>query len=630
MTHCSRLCGLGLATLSLMACGPPGPSPSPRAPAPEAPRDRLGHTVERYWDESASLRPWYSWGGSEVRYAQAPADVISPQALADALALERRYLKDLQDVSRGGLDADSKLTYDMFRAERQLAIESFTYPAELLPVNPYDATPQQFALMALAAERNAVSNVKDFDRWAAAADAYVGWTAQAIANMREGLRRGYVLPRILVEKSLPVLAALGEDGPSNIFYRSLSSSPAATGVARLPTSEAPVAAVVKNTILPAYRTLHDFLQHEYLPRSRDNLGLWALPLGNAWYAYLVKRATGGSQTMAELRAQAAVEVARLQGRVHALLAETGFGGNAQGYLDQVRGDPRFSFSKPAELLNAYEQLKARVAADLSPTVGRAPEATDVTPESPKPVATPAAQSVLPPPPKADFEIGSVEGFRQATAPAVSYRRAMAYGKTRAVLYVNTSRLDSQAATGITAQFLREAVPGRHYQLSLQQERADLPKFRRFGGAPAFVEGWALYATSLGEETALYGDAEAKLGALLAQLQCAVGAVIDIGIHAEKWSRQEAIDYLHAQMPVDDQSAANEVDRDLALPGSNLACNAGFLRIQGLRARAQQTLGARFELRAFHAELLRNGAVPLDLLEANMKSWVEVAAKSDQP
>ncbi|MEA3151079.1 MAG: hypothetical protein QOD56_2018, partial [Gammaproteobacteria bacterium] len=152
MIRFHRLFALGLATLSLIACGSPAPPPSSRAPDPEAPRDRLGHIVERYWDESASLSPWYSWGAAEFRYAQAPADAISPQALADALAIERRYLDNLHDVSRGGLDAESKLTYDIFRRERELTIESFTYPAELTPVNPYDALPQQFALMASGAE----------------------------------------------------------------------------------------------------------------------------------------------------------------------------------------------------------------------------------------------------------------------------------------------------------------------------------------------------------------------------------------------------------------------------------------------------------------------------------------------
>jgi uncharacterized protein (DUF885 family) len=179
---------------------------------------------------------------------------------------------------------------------------------------------------------------------------------------------------------------------------------------------------------------------------------------------------------------------------------------------------------------------------------------------------------------------------------------------------------------LSSRYLREAVPGHHYQLALQQERADLPRFRRFGGAPAFIAGWGLYAATLGEELGVYRQPEGKFGALLQQLECAAGVVIDTGIHAQNWSRAQALDYLHAQLPLDEPAAANRVDRVLALPGEALSCMAGLAKLQGLRARVQQTLGARFDVQAFHAELLRNGAVPLDLLDGDMKHWAEVSAK----
>jgi uncharacterized protein (DUF885 family) len=177
---------------------------------------------------------------------------------------------------------------------------------------------------------------------------------------------------------------------------------------------------------------------------------------------------------------------------------------------------------------------------------------------------------------------------------------------------------------LPSQYLREAVPGHHYQLELQRERVDLPRFRRFGGAPAFVEGWGLYAASLGEELKLYRDPEAKCGALLAQLSCALGLVLDTGLHAQGWTRQQALDYVHAHAPMDDDDAAKTVDRTIALPGRGVACTVGFLKIQGLRIRAQQLQGAGFDVRAFHEEIVKDGAMPLDVLETKVNSWLEHA------
>ncbi len=589
---------LGFVAFSLSACSRP-PAAPPAQAAAAAPPELLNHIVERYWDEAAALDPWYSWGGAETRFGEAPVDAIDPQSLADSLAIERRYLADVLSVPRAPLDPGSRLTYDIFRRDRELSIESFTYPAELVPVNPYAAVPQHFALMAAAAERYALSSDRDLENWRNRAEGYGRWTNQAIANMRDGMRRGYTLPRVLVAKTLPMLAALGEDSEGNVFNQALRSGAETADAAR---ERQALAAVIKDTVLPSYRKLHDFLQQEYLPRARESVGLSALPLGSAWYAYLAKRATDGTSTPAELHALGVREVERLHGRVQALLAEASFAGNAQSFLDTLRADPGYSYGSAEALLSAYQELKGQVAA-----------------------AMPALFAAEP---HAEFQIRSVEGFRAATSPALSYRQSLAYGKTAAVLYVNTAQLEDRPATAAPSQFLREAVPGHHYQLALQQERADLPRFRRYGGTPAFMAGWGLYAASLGEELGIYRDAQEKFEFLIAQLDCAAGMVIDTGLHAQGWTRQRALDYLHAQLPLDDAAIENRVDRDLSLPGEALACTVGFQKIQEMRASAQQTLGDRFDLRAFHAEVLKDGAIPLDLLGAKLALWVEAASKSE--
>jgi uncharacterized protein (DUF885 family) len=603
MIRFSHLALFGLSTLTLMACSAPPPPPPSRAADPGSQVEHLRHVVERYWDENAGLMPWYSWGGADLQFGAIPGGDIAPQSLADSLALERRYLEEELAVPRSTLDAESQLTYDLFRRERLLAIEGFTYPFELLPVNPYAGMPQEFAVMASAAERLALSSAKDLDNWRARTESFAQWTSQAIVNMRDGIRRGYTLPRPLVERTLPQLAALGEDTPTNVFYQSMRPDAGTVGTAER-TRLTAMTAVIHNKITPSYRALHDFLQHEYLPRSRTSVALSALPLGDAWYAYLVKRTTGGQQTVAQLHTLGVTEIERLHQRVQALLAEASFAGNAQSFVEHMQRDPRFSYNTAAELSSAYQDLKGQVAA-----------------------AAPALFSSFP---RTDFGIRSAEAYREPVMAPLSYRPRSPNGIIAAVLYVNTARLDARPAIDVASQFLREAVPGHHYQLEIQHERADLPRFRRFSAAPAFVEGWGLYAATLGEELGLYHDAEAKFGSLLAQTECAAGLVIDTGLHAQGWTRQQALDYLHAQVPIDDAAADNTIDRVIALPAEALACTVGFLKIQELRTLARQTLGGRFELRAFHAEVVRDGAMPLDMLEAKLKVWMDGVPASAAP
>jgi len=534
-------------------------------------------------------------------FGETPAENIAPQSLADSLAIERRYLASVSAVPRPSLDAQSKLTYDIFARGRSLAVEGFTYPFELMPINPYEGMPQAFALSASGAERLAISSAEECEHWRNRALRFVEWTNQAIINMRAGLRRGYTVPRILIEEALPQLAALGEDAPANVFYEALGAESGGTATAEEARLTAAVRAVLKENILPSYRALHDFLQREYLPRTRTSVAWSALPLGNAWYAYLLRRTTGTAATQAELHLQGVAEVERLEKRVRALLSEAAFPGDAQAFYERMRGDPRFSRKESAELLGAYQNLKAEVV-DAAPSLFAAF-------------------------PRAEFAIRSVEPYREAVAPAVSYVPRAPNGMSPAVLYVNRAAHGERAALVVPSQYLREAVPGHHYQLELQRERVDLPRFRRFGGAPAFVEGWGLYAAALGEELNLYRDPEGKFGSLLAQLDCALGLVLDTGLHAQGWTRQQALDYLHAHLPIEDDDAVRTVDRMIALPGRAVACTVGFLKIQGLRIRAQQLLGAGFDVRAFHAEIVQDGAMPLDVLETKMNSWLQGGARA---
>jgi uncharacterized protein (DUF885 family) len=559
MTRIYAKISWGLAFIGLAACNAP-PSPAPAAAANSAPpHESLSRLVDRYWDERLP-----------------PGNPLSAQYLADSLAIERRFLAEISAVPRTRLDADARLNYDIFRKQREMAIEGLTYPAELLPLSPFDGMPQQMARTAADSADHPIKSAKEYANWQLKIEDHVEWTKQAIANMREGMRRGYTSPRVLMERMLPLLQSLGNDSSANVFYAPVRTMPQTITEPERTRLSAALTSAVKDKLLPAYRELHEFIQSEYLPRARTSVALSALPLGPAWYGSLVKSATGTQLTPDEIHAMGVAEVERIRARLLSLPA----GAPVPG--------------PPAAGANAYQELKSRTLAAL-----------------------PALFSALP---RADFEIRAAGTFSQATIP-LSYQAAAPGSGTPPILYVNTAPGAVWPANVETAGFLQEALPGRHFQSALQRERTDLPRFRRFGTDPAFVDGWALYAASLGEELGLYDDA-AKRGALLGQLKCAAALVADTGIHAKNWSRGQASAYLRGQTGVGDADANLMTDRLAAFPASALACKMGELKIQILRSRAQQALGSRFDIREFHFEILKDGAMPLDILEAKLRLWMD--------
>jgi uncharacterized protein (DUF885 family) len=558
MTGFSCKVGCGIALFALGGCGAPSaPSPAPAAKAPP-PAGQLGRIVERYWDERLPTE-----------------DVISPQLLADSLNIERRYLAELTGISPDTLDAPSRLTYDIFRRRREISIEAFTFPDELLPINPFGGMTQKMAAQAAELARHPAAGAGEYDNWLKRIDEYVGWTQQAIANMRDGMRRGYTAPRSVIERMLPILERLGVDDSANVLYAPLRAMPESINDAERARLTRDLNNAISGRLLPANRVLHDFLQKEYLPRARIGIALSELPLGREWYAFLVKKATSTALSPDEINRLGAAEVERL------------------GTMPPRYAAPAAAPIAASGLVAAYQELQVQVQ-----------------------TALPAAFSEIP---KSELQIESAEWLPRPAA-ALSYQRGGPAGMPRAMLLVYVGR----GARGPSiAGFLQQGVPGEHLQIALQQERTQLPRFRRFGTEPAFTEGWGLYAASLGEALGLYGDESAKQDAAAAQMRCAVGLVVDTALHAKGWTRSQAFDYLHAHLGVDDIDAQSLIDGYAANPAQALAC-AGAMKFYALRARAQQTLGARFELREFHSQILQSGAMPLDILEAKMKGWMDAS------
>ncbi len=546
----------GLALLALAGCGAPPPPPAAPPAKTAAPLDELNRIVERYWDERISIE-----------------NAVSPQVLADSLNIERRYLAELLSVPRDSLDAPSRLTFDIFRRRREAAIEGFTFPGELLPINPFGGMVQQVAAKAEDLAQHPAANGAEYAGWLKSLDEYIRWTQQAVANMREGLRRGYASPRAVIERMLPILERLGADDSTNVFYAPLRAFPASIKDPERSRLTRDITSTIAGKLLPANRALHDFLQHEYLPRARSGLALSELPLGSQWYSFRVKRATGTALSPDEIHRIGVAEVER---------------------LGPVRPKEAPAAAPAGGLVNAYQELQVQIQSAL-----------------------PNAFSEMP---QAHLDIRAAEQLPQPAA-ALYYQRGGPAGVPPDVLYI---RVKNANASPSIAGFLQHALPGEHFQAALQQERTGLPRFRRFGDERAFTEGWGLYAVSLGDSLGVFPDEAAEAGAVAAELQCAAALVVDTGLHAKNWTRGQAVDYLRVHLGLDDADVQSLIDWYAASPADALACMMGEMEFRALRARAKQLLGGRFDLREFHTEILRDGAMPLDILETKMKLWMDAS------
>jgi uncharacterized protein (DUF885 family) len=563
-----------------------------------APSAELERRVEAYFEEYLELNPTAATDIGDHRYGDRLEMTPSPEYAAASLALEKRYLAAVRAIDPARLDDEERLTREVFIYYRGAEVESFRFPSRLLPVSQFDGG--MATSLALFGEGNGsqpFETVEDFDRWLARARQFPRWVDAAIAAMREGMARGVVHPRVVMVKTLPQLESiLSADPEESLFYgpvkRMPPSWPAATR-SRLATA---FAELIEGNLDPSYRRLRDFIRDEYLPACRTTVGWSALPDGAAWYAAEVRLSTTTRLSPEDIHATGLEEVARIRTGMERVMTQVGFEGTLAEFFRYVQEEPAFYFRRPADVLAGYVRLKKQISAELPRLFSRMP--------------------------KADYEVRPVEAFRAASAAGGSYEGPSADGTRRGIFYVNTYNLKAQPIYGMETLSLHEAAPGHHFQVSIQQEMTGLPRFRRFEGNTAYVEGWALYAESLGRELGLFADPMQWYGRLSDEMLRAMRLVVDTGLHAQGWSRERAVAYMRANSSLADSDIEAEVDRYIVMPGQALGYKIGDLRLQALRRRATLALGAAFDVREFHAEVLEGGALPLDVLEAKIGRWID--------
>jgi uncharacterized protein (DUF885 family) len=549
----------------------------------EPARSALGDLVRDYDRETAPYHPFTASEAGLRQYDRVLANDIGPDYRRGMLELCTRYREALGRLDAARLGDGERVTYDAFLYRVTSCVEGYRFPWHLLPVNQVGfAWPSRFPMIGAGRGQHPFKTARNYEDFLGRVDGFVVWMDTAIANMRDGAERGVTPPRVLMERVLPQLdAQIVDDPEKSSFYEPLRNFPAAVdAAARLRLTPRYVDAI-RNKIVPAYRRLHVFIATEYLPRCRTTDGFGALPDGRAWYAQAVRNATTTMLTPEEIHEIGLAEVTRLRAAISALRAEITAAGEAPPARHQTLD----------ELLQGYARLRTDVDRALPRLFGRLP--------------------------KAGFEIRPIEAFRERSMPS-SYEASSPDGSRAGVFYLNTSELRTRGNAGVyRSLFLHEAVPGHHLQIALQRENAGLPGFRRFGSYVAFVEGWALYAEGLGVELEVYPSRWDRLGMLNAELFRAHRLVVDTGLHAKGWTREQAMDYLGGATP----GTQLEVERYMAWPGQALGYKIGQLKILSLRRKAEAALGPAFDVRAFHDELLRDGALPLDVLEAKMERWI---------
>jgi uncharacterized protein (DUF885 family) len=557
---------------------------------------KLHAILDAYFEDYLALNPMLATSIGDPRYNDRYAVQISPDWRARAESLERTYLDRIKSVDHRRLERQDLISYGVFKSGREMRIEGFRYPTWLIPLNQFYSVPNTFVQLGTGSGIQPFKTVKDYDDFLKRMDGLVAWTDQAIVNMREGVTQGYTLPRVLAERVLPQLASQVVARPEDsLYWGPVKNMPAAfpeADRARLTTA---YRAMIETKVFPTYRRLHDFVRDEYLPKCRETVGLGALPGGKAWYEYNVRDITTTNRTPAEIHALGLSEVERIHGEMDRVMKQVGFKGDRPAFFVFLRSDPRFYYDSADSLIEGYVDIKRQVDPRL-----------------------PTLFDVLP---KADYEVRAVEPFREKSAAGGQYQAASEDGSRPGIFYANTYDLRSRPKWAMEALSLHEGNPGHHLQISIQREQRDLPGFRRFGGYTAFSEGWGLYAESLGKPLGMYQDPYQYYGMLEGELWRSIRLVVDTGLHAMGWTRQQVLDYMAANSAAGEAQRVAEAERYMAIPGQALAYKIGQLEIQALRDKAERELGARFDLKKFHTAVLVHGALPMSELSAEIDRWI---------
>lgn len=578
------------------------PQPTASAAPSEAPS--ASAALRRLFSESDEARlhrnPLDALERGDLRFADQFGDYLSNDHVTAERAAAEADLARLAQIDRSALGPDEQLSYDAFRWQRSMDLRGLQPDLVRLsitrPIDHFNGRHIFFPDLSSGDSIAPFKTVEDYENGLKRMDGFAAYLDRSIARFREGLAIGVTQPQLVVRNvinQLDALIAQGvEDSP---FYKPIRNFPAAVPPADQARFRDAYAEKLRTVVIPAYDRLRDFLRTDYLPHARAGVGLIHMPGGDRLYRHLVEVQTTTDITPEAVHQLGLEEVARIRAEMEAVMRQVGFKGTLKQFFGFIRTDPRFKPESKDALREGYLAIERRVETTL-PRLFRTR-------------------------PKTPLEIRPVPAYLERTQAAAYYVQGAPDGSRPGIFSYNTYDLPSRTTQGMETLFLHEAVPGHHYQISLAQENEALPAFQRFGGNTAYVEGWALYAESLGKELGLFTDPYQYYGRLDDEMLRAMRLVVDSGIHAKGWTRDQAIDYMLANSAMGRTDATAEVERYIAYPAQALSYKVGQLKIRALRTKAEQALGPRFDVREFHDQVLMTGALPMAVLETKIDRWI---------
>jgi uncharacterized protein (DUF885 family) len=569
----------------------------------------LATIFEEYYQFKDRINPIEATKGGNFQYNEYIANYISDAYQTDLIAEYSTFLERLAQIDSAQLSQADLLSMKVMQWDCEVKLEGLQNPLvittspiynlpsfELTPLIQVQSLHLYVAQLGAGGSVHPFNTVKDYEDWLKRLDDYIAFLDTSIAKMKEGMAKGIVLPKVLTEKTIVQLEEfITKPVEEHLFYRPIQSMPEGISQSDRDRLAEEYQNVIETKLRPKYTELKQFLVAEYLPVCRTTSGIAALPNGAATYNYLIKLHTTTNLTADEIHELGKREVERILVEMEEAKNQIGFKGDIKAFLEFIRTSPeQMPFQDPQEVIVNFNQIKEKINDKFD-------QVFELTP-------------------KADFVVRRTESFREASASA-EYVPGTKDASRPGIFYVPIPNVSKYNKFADEALFLHEAIPGHHYQLSLQQENKALPKFLHPESLGVFVEGWALYAESLGKELGLYDDPIQYFGMLSMEMHRAIRLVVDTGMHSKGWTREQAIQYSLDHEAESEASIISEIERYMATPGQALSYKMGQIKIRTLRTKAEQKLGAQFDVRAFHSQVLNSGSLPLVLLEEKIENWI---------
>ncbi len=554
-------------------------------------RKALNDLLDEHWEYTMRTNPEFASILGDKRFNDKVSDASEAAVRAD-LAESRKFLKRFEAIDTTAFGEQERLNRDLMVRDLREGIESSKFNGWQAPVNQMGGIHLGAAQLPSALP---FQTAKDYDDYIVRLGKFPKIMDDTIANMRKGMAAKQMPPKFLLEKVASQAGGIAntpaDQSPFAVPLAKFAEGISAADQERIRTA---TLAAINRSIIPAYKKFEAFVRDEYAPKGRTDVGVWALPDGKARYAFRVKQQTTSDFTPEQIHQIGLNEVARIEADMLQIAKSKGFN-DLKSFNAAIEQDPNLKFKSPQDIIDGYTRFIDQMYARLPQLFGRLP--------------------------KAKLEVVAVQPFREKEAAGASYETGSPDGSRPGRVYVNTYEATSRKTLSTESTSYHEGVPGHHMQLSIQQELTDLPKFRQQGGYTAFVEGWALYSERLGKEVGYYQDPYSDYGRLNDEMLRAIRLVVDTGLHDKKWTRDQVVQFFRDHSAIDEVEIQAETDRYIVWPGQALAYKIGQLKILELRERAQKELGAKFDIRGFHDEVLGAGALPLQTLDERITRWI---------